>query len=191
MIQTNPAQLAAGVAAPLFSAEDIFGSVIDLQRYQGHPVLLSFFRNAACALCNLQVHQLIEKYPQYHGQGLDIIAVFEAPRENLLLYVGKQDAPFPIIGDPTASLYDLYGVETSAEKANASMQSPLTQGRVQAAAAIGYALTPEEGSNFFRMPADFLIDSQGIIRLAFYSQVIGEHLPFEVIEAFLAEQVQA
>jgi peroxiredoxin Q/BCP len=191
MTHASALRLSAGLNAPTFQADDIFGSRIDLQAYRGQPVLLSFFRNAACAICNLRVHHLIEKYPAYHAAGLDIIAVFESPRENLLQYVGKQDAPFPIIGDPGAELYDLYAVETSEEKANASIQDPATPSRVQEASAAGFELTREEGSNFFRMPAEFLIDVNGVIRQAFYSDIVGDHLPFADIEAFLAASVKS
>jgi hypothetical protein len=52
-------QIQAGAAAPLFQAEDMFGDPIDLRDYADTWLLLSFFRNAACAICNLRVHQLI------------------------------------------------------------------------------------------------------------------------------------
>jgi thioredoxin-dependent peroxiredoxin len=189
MTHASATLLSAGLAAPIFQAEDIFGKQIDLQAYRGRPILLSFFRNAACAICNLQVHKLIQKYPAWQAAGLEIIAVFESPRENMLQYVGKQDAPFPIIGDPQARLYDLYGVETSEEKVKATMAAPNAQNIIQEAAAAGYTLTPEAGSNFHRIPADFLIDAEGIIRQVFYADVIGEHMPFTDIEAFLAQTV--
>ncbi|MEO8610970.1 MAG: peroxiredoxin-like family protein [Chloroflexota bacterium] len=189
MTHASAIRLSAGLNAPTFQAETIFGSPIDLQAYRGHSVLVSFYRNAACAICNLRVHEMIEQYPAFHAAGLEIIAVFESPRENMLQYVGKQDAPFALIADPSAALYDLYGVEVSEEKVNTTMQNPATEGRVQAASAAGFELTREEGSNFFRMPAEFLIDADGIIRQAFYSEVVGEHLPFAVIKAYLAANV--
>ena len=185
MTHASAIRLSAGLNAPAFQTEDIFGTRIDLEAYRGRSVLLSFYRNAACAMCNLQVHKLIEKYPAYHAAGLDMIAIFESPRENLLQYVAKQDAPFPIIGDPGARLYDLYGVEVSEEKVNASMTAPRTETRVKEASAAGFELTREEGSNFYRIPADFLIDPTGVIRQAYYSDIVGEHLPFAEIDNYL------
>ena len=104
MTHTSATRLSAGLAAPIFQAQDIFGNQIDLQTYRGRPVLLSFFRNAACAICNLRVHKLIQKYPAFQSAGVEIIAVFESPRENMLQYVGKPEAPFPLILDPQAHL---------------------------------------------------------------------------------------
>ncbi len=176
-------RLLTGAAAPLFEAQDLWGRPVDLQ---GRLTLLSFFRNGACALCNLQVHRLIERYPDYRRRGLSVVAVFESPRESVVQHVGKQDVPFPIIADPKAQLYDLYGVETSQEKATAPLTAKQSE-EVQEAAAIGYPLTPEEGSNFFRMPADFLIGPDLTLLRVFYSDVVGDHLSFEEIDQVLAQ----
>lgn len=178
-------RISEGTVAPTFRAEDLFGHTIDLEDYVGRPLLLSFFRNAACAICNLRVHRLIQKYPAYQQKGLAIVAVFESPRENMLQYVGKQDAPFPLIANPAADLYDLYGVEVSDAKMQATMAAPNAKTIVQEAADNGFVLTPEAGSNFQRIPADFLIGADGIVQRAFYAELVGEHLPFEEIEAYL------
>jgi len=178
-------QIQSGVPAPMFRVEDIFGEPISLEGYAGKRLLLAFFRNAACAICNLRVHQLILRYPGYQQAGLEVLAVFESPRENILQYVGKQDAPFPIVADPQAQLYDLYGVETSESKVAKTMAMPEAQETIHAAAAQGFVLTPEPGSNFNRMPAEFLIGPDLIVRHAHYATYVMDHLPFEAIEEFL------
>lgn len=178
--------LHVGAAAPMFQTEDIFAAPIQLSMYAGRPLLLSFFRNAACAICNLRVHQLIQQYPVYHKQGLEILAVFESPHSSIRQYVGRQDAPFPIIADPQAQLYTLYGVETSAEKIAQSMEMAQTQQIIQEAAAQGFALTPEAGSNFHRMPADFLIAPDQTLYEAHYAQHVTDHLSLDMVEQFIA-----
>lgn len=179
-------KLQAGDAAPLFEATDIFGERIDLRAYEGKPVLLSFLRNGGCALCNLRIHQLIQRYPELHGRGVEILAVFESPVASIRQHVtSRQDVPFSLIADPTASLYGLYGVEVSEEKTQASkarVDAPEMRQKIQAAAAIGYELAHEEGSNFQRIPADFLIGPDQRIQVVFYAELIGEHLSFAAIE---------
>ncbi len=182
-------KLMVGMPAPTFQTVDLFDQPINLADYQGRWLLLSFYRFSACALCNLRVHQLITQYPEYNPRGLDMLAVFESPKANLLQYVGKQDAPFPIVGDPEARLYDLYGVESSEEKVKATMADGGTMDRVKAAAAAGFALTKEEGSNFNRMPADFLIDPEGTLREVFYSEIVGQHLNLEIVDGYLKSQI--
>ncbi|MDZ4763432.1 MAG: peroxiredoxin-like family protein [Chloroflexota bacterium] len=182
---STPVRLAAGDIAPDFLTVDIFDRPIQFHNAVAHqPILLAFLRNGACALCNLRVSQLIARYPAYRARGIEVIAVFESPVESIRQYVGRQDAPFPIIADPTADLYALYGVEVSEEKVNATLTDAATPARVQAAAAAGFVLTQEEGSNFHRIPADFLIERGGRIHAAFYAERVGEHLSFEDIDAW-------
>ncbi len=172
-----------GIPAPDFHVSDHLGNPIKLQDYAGKWLLLSFLRNGACAMCNLRVHQLILKFPSLQAQHLEIITVFESPSSSINQYVGKQDAPFPIISDPEAKLYALYGVESSEEKVNATMAKPETPAMITQAAESGFALTPEEGSNFYRMPADFLIAPDSSIQIAQYAEFVYDHLEFEKLEA--------
>jgi thioredoxin-dependent peroxiredoxin len=175
----------SGTPAPTFHALDLFGNSVDLAAYQGKPLLLSFFRNAACALCNLRVHALIERYADYHRAGLEIVAIFESPAESMRDYVGKQDAPFPLIADPAAHLYTLYGVESSEAQIATTMAMPATQAVIASAAAQAFQLTEEPGSNFLRMPADFFIGSDGRVLDAHYATYVWDHMPFERIEELL------
>ena len=174
--------LQPGQTAPTFQTQDIFDQPVSLDSHTGKWILFSFFRNGACAICNLRIHQLIQQYPKWQHLGLEVIGVFESPAASVRQYVGRQDAPFPIISDPQAQLYDLYCVETSEAKVSTTMQMPQTEAIIQQAAQHGFALTPEEGSNFNRIPADFLIDPTGTLRIAHYAQHLTDHLPFEVIE---------
>lgn len=181
-------QLQQGMAAPNFQTVDHCGNPISLDNYRGRKVLLAFMRFSACALCNLRVHQFIDRFPDWQRQGLDVIAVFESPEANMRTYVGTQNPPFPLVADPKASLYDLYSVETSEEKLRMTMADANTKKFAEAAAAAGFALTPEEGSNFNRIPAEFLIDERGIIQLAHYSRIVTDHLPLAVIDRYAASK---
>jgi thioredoxin-dependent peroxiredoxin len=153
--------------------------------------LLSFFRNAACALCNLRVHGLIQRYLDYQCAGLELVAVFESAAESMRRYVGKQDAPFPLIADSTARLYALYGVENSAAKIAATLAMPMTRQVIGEAATHGFQLTEEAGSNFERMPADFFIGPDGRVLDAHYAAYGWDHVPFARIEELLAVRVPA
>lgn len=133
-------------------------------------------------MCNLQIHRLIQRFPGYHSRGLEVIAVFESPRESVLTHVSKQNGPFPIVADPGAALYDLYGVETSQEKTLAPVDETWRNGMIHEAETIGYTLTHEDGSNFFRLPADFLIGPDSRIQVAFYSNAVGEHISWQQID---------
>jgi peroxiredoxin Q/BCP len=177
-------QLQPGDTAPLFHTVDHNANPISLERYRGRKVLLAFFRFSACALCNLRVHHFIKRYSQWQLQGLDVIALFESPEENLHTYVGKQNAPFSLVADPRALVYNMYGIEISEEKVQATLSDTNIKNVVAEVEAAGFKLTPEEGSNFHRIPAEFLIDEEGIVQVAHYSLLITDNLPFETIDRF-------
>ncbi|MDF2721035.1 MAG: hypothetical protein K0Q59_710 [Paenibacillus sp.] len=176
--------LQPGMIAPNFTATDIQGNTVTLDSYRGRKVLLCFFRFSACALCNLRVRRLIDRYPQWQRHGMDVIAVFESPLSNMNAYVGAQRPPFPLVADPTASLYDLYGIETSEEKVQATLADPFTKTVIAEAAAAGFALTPEKDSNFHRIPAEFCIDEKGVLQAVRYSQLLTDHLELAAIDRF-------
>lgn len=178
----NP--LSPGTTAPDFTFSGVDGVALRLSDLRGRKVLLAFLRNAACALCNLRVRHFIRHYNQWSEQGLEVVAVFESPNSNMSQYVGRQEAPFPLIADPQADLYNLYGVEVSEEKVQATIADLKTQTFVDEAAAAGFALTPEEGSNMHRIPAEFLINENGIIQVAHYGRLVTDHLPLDVISDF-------
>jgi thioredoxin-dependent peroxiredoxin len=179
-------RLVVGDIAPAFCIKDIDGNTVDLSALRGQPVLLSFFRNSACALCNLRVHEMIGRFDEWTAHGLRILTVFESPAESIREYVGQQRPPFPIIADPGEALYNLYHVEVSEEKLTATMIHIDTPQRIAEASAQGFQLIQQPESNFNRIPADFLIGTDGSIHSTYYAERVGEHLSFAVIDDFLA-----
>jgi len=170
--------------APDFTATTIDGTSFTLSGYRGKKILLSFLRNGSCALCNLRVHQLKQHYAELHKEGLEIICVFESSPDDMQPYVGKQDVPFILLSDKSGHIYDLYGAETSQEKVERIIQSGSAAQHIEEAAAAGFSLTPQEGSNFYRMPADFLIDEDFIVQRAQYSERITDHISIDDLLQF-------
>lgn len=177
-------RLAPGEAATDFTYNGGDGVTLRLSDLRGRKVLLAFFRNAACALCNLRVRQFIRRYSQWQQQGLEVVAVFESPDSTMSQYVGKQETPFLLVPDPQAEIYDQYGVEVSEDKFQATIKDSNTQSFIAEAAAEGFALIHQEGSNMHRIPAEFLIDENGIIQIVHYGRLVTDHLPIEVIDRF-------
>lgn len=182
-------RLQAGEPAPDFTLTTLKGETVTLAELRGAPVWLAFSRFASCPLCNYRVHQMIGEWPaRYAGFNFRLFNIFQSPAAKLDDYVAKQEPPFDLVADaPHMGLYAKYGLE-SAFKAALSMDVMKT---MVAAAKIGLPLVrPFEGPAF-RVPADFLIDSEGILRVAFYGATIAEHIPFEEADAFLAEYALA
>ena len=167
-----------------FVSEDFRGDAVRLKDYRGKRTLLTFFRYAACPFCNLRVHELITHFPELEAKGLSIIAVFESSKKNISEYVGKQDAPFPLVPDPRKKLYTSYGLETSAWGLLKQMAQPGKAYRAMVTEGFTPKLHKIDGA-IHRMPADFLLDESLLIRNAHYGTDIGDHLPVDVIYDFL------
>ena len=173
-------RLLAEDRAPEFAARDFLGSPVELRSLQGRKVMLSFYRYASCPLCNLRMRDLIHGYENWAAQGLRMIAVFQSPASSIERYVGRQDAPFPIIADPAMELYRLYQVE----QRWTAMVTPSVFLNAARAMKVGILPGSVEGPAN-RVPADFLIREDGVIEVAYYGTDVGDHLPLEQLERWL------
>lgn len=170
-------RLKKGQRAVNFKVKDIFGNEISLADYKGKILLLSFYRYASCPLCNLRVNQLIQHEPIFKKSGMEMLAIFQSPQESIIKYVGKQDAPFPIIADPQRELYKLYGVETSIRGTLRALFKP---SKFKEALNKGFKPGKSEGAMTL-IPADFIIDANLNISKVYYGKDIGDHMPIETI----------
>lgn len=180
-------KLSAGDRAPSFSLTDLHGNRVSLEDFRGRKLLLSFYRYASCPFCNLQVHALSKRAPDWQARGLDLVAVFQSPRESILEHAGKEPKPFAILPDPARALYRAYGVEGSwAGFAKAGLQF----GKLAAALKEGFLPGRMEG-DINMVPADFLIDEEGRVALAYYGRDISDHLDLDQVERFLEGSLAA
>jgi len=168
-------RLRAGAIAIPFDALTAQGVPVRLADYDDRFLLLSFLRYASCPMCNLRVHELRSAYPALRSRGVDVAVVFHSPASSILQYVGSQDAPFPLIADPSRQLYAEYGVERSWSRLATSVLRPSFLVATVKASALGYWGGRVDG-DWARMPADFLIGPRGRVLLAKYGAHIGDHL---------------
>lgn len=171
-----------GQLAPSFTAKTWQGETLDLERYRGQKVWLGFYRWASCPLCNLRMSEVIERHREFEAAGIQLIAVFQSPAENIAKYVGKQQPPFPMIADPDLALYATYGVRPSL----AGMFYPRVFMRSVRAVLAGYFSLEMDGPKAM-VPADFLVDPEGLVYKAYYGTAITDHIPFEEVAEFGAD----
>ena len=157
----------------------------DLDRLKGKPFMLSFFRFASCPFCNLRMHELVTRFDEL-PKDFTIVAVFDSPLDNLQRHAGKHQAPFPVLADKDNRYYKLYGIQHSIFGVLKGMFLRMPR-LLHAMFVKGYVPLIIKGS-MTTMPADFLVDEQGIIRVAYYGKDEGDHLPFEQIKAFSLKQ---
>ena len=173
-----------GDRAPSFSAEGLGGEAVSIEAFRGRRLLLSFFRYAACPLCNLRTAFLIDAYPRFRSKGLEIVAIFESPRDRLLETVARQSIPFPVIPDPERRLYRTYGVTPSLL---GTVRGAFRVRALREAFRRGFHIGRADGAAT-QLPAEFLIGPDSVIERAYYGRDIGDHLPIDEIDRWLDGQ---
>jgi len=178
--------LQPGMTAPLFTATDVHGREVRLDRFVGQPILLSFYRSAACQICSLRLWYLRQQLPALSATGLQIIGIFETSLETTLSYARDISQVIPTIADPQQDLFRLY--QARRRSLTGFMRGYF--GRLpRVAEAIRRNLGKISDGNHLQLPADFLLTPDLTIAQAHYGKDIGDHLPFAAIQTF-AEQFQ-
>lgn len=170
-------KLKEGDIAVPFKAEDIKGNQVHLTDYRDKPVLLSFFRDAACPFCNLRVHKLIKDYDRFLENGLEIVVLFSSGRKEMEKYVGKQNAPFVIIPNPEMDIYKAYGVNSSIAGMFKAMSRMNTMKEIFKKGFFSFKSTFDKHT----LPADFLIDENQTIVKTHYGDDFGDHMDLDFI----------
>ena len=157
------------------------GGTFELDSLRGKRFMLSFLRFASCPFCNLRVHELVKRFKEF-GDGFTIVAIFDSPLENLREHAKKHQAPFPVLADEHNVFYEMYGIEHSIAGMLKGMLTRMPS-MLRAMFVKGYLPLVIKGS-MTTMPADFLVDENGVIQTAYYGKDEGDHLPFELVKAF-------
>lgn len=176
-------KLKAPCQATDFHTSDIYGNPFRLSDHSGKRVMLSFFRDAGCPFCNFRIYELTQQYPQWKAQNLDIIAVFSDTDEQVRRFVARHPRPFTMLADPNLELYNQYGIEHSGSallkaflfRFPTFIKGLATGGR------------PSNNPHVKLVPADFLIDEQGLIQRVWYAQNVSDHIPLQEVRAFMKE----
>ncbi len=152
-------------------------TIFNTESLKGKKYLLSFYRFGGCPFCNIRIHNLIKEF----DNTINMVAVFESPIDDLIRHLEKHNATFPILSDEQNIYYKKFGIEHSL--------SGMLKGMIFRFPTLmksmfkGNIPTTIKG-NILKLPADFLIDENGIIHTAYYAKDEGDHLPTEQIKAF-------
>ena len=175
-----PAPDHANSLAPGFSLQNHEGNWVSFSTPTGKKTWVAFFRYPSCPLCNLRIHEMRQRWPKWHEAGLEILAIFQSDLPTMRQYVARQEPEFPLLCDPDEATYGPYGLGA----AWSAMLSPAVMVKMGRAMSLGYKPGKTHGTKN-RIPGDFLIGADGRIADLFHGRDIGEHIPFERVEAFI------
>jgi peroxiredoxin len=173
----NP--LVVGDPAPDFNLSDADGKPHQLGHYLFHgPVFVVFFRGGWCPYCTLTLRALEDIMPDIKRAGGSILAISPQKASRAALVRESNGVSFPILVDCKNKIASIFGVIGQAR--------PITR-RVYAK--LGCNIPEENGDGDWALPraSEFLIDTDGIIRLAHVSPVSYERSePKDVLIALRA-----
>ncbi len=177
-------KIKAGMVAPDFSATDIYNREFRLSDHKGKKIIVSFYRNVSCPFCNRRVHQIMGNNLALQNSGTQLVFLFESSNQKLTQSIFHQGiSPWPLIGDPTLTVYKKYGVESSILKSiNTLFKADIKQARNDVKS---LNLPPNDNETSQNLiPADFLIDENFVVVKAHYGDNIDGHIPLDELKKF-------
>jgi len=188
MSNSDRITLDLNVTAPVFNLKDIYHRKINLQDYKGKKILIAFYRHAGCPFCNLRVHTLKKHFKELKEKNLEMIFFFESKEKVLQASMFHQEvSPIPLIADPEKIWYQTYGIENSTLKSTKSHLTNFIQTAVKAKLNKLPLHMMAGDESFSTIPAEFLLDTNLIIRKIHYSKGLNDRISIEHIFDF-AEQ---
>lgn len=111
---TNPAgALSVGDEAPRVSARDQHGETVELAAvYAKGPTLVYFYPKADTPGCTAQACSLRDAFPDFTGQGMQILGVSADTVEGQKKFAEKYNLPFTLLADADGAVAKAFGVPT-------------------------------------------------------------------------------
>jgi thioredoxin-dependent peroxiredoxin len=128
----------------------------------------------------LYLFQVLRSYQRFRDCGTELIAVFESDSAHFPSQIGGVDVTkLPLIPNSRKDLYRLYRLES---RLSAALDPRVALLWCQAIVS-GFRQSWPDG-DIGQIPAHFLIDEDGFLAKVFYGKTIGDHIPWEEVEAF-------
>lgn len=137
---------------------------------------LQFRRFAGCPICNLHVQSFARSHPRIEEAGVRTIALFHSTEAQMRPHQGA--LPFPTVADPERRWYRHFGVEQSL----LAVMHP--KAMWTALRGLGASSNPLVGASEPNgLPADFLLNAQGVVVQAHYGKHADDQWSVDVLLA--------
>jgi len=159
---------------PDFALPDTHGHVLALKTLLDRgPVVISFYRGGWCPFCNLELRGLQRVLPQIVQLGASLVAISPQLPDNSLSTEEKNQLTFPVLSDVGNIVAKCFGIvftlPTALVDANKEMGRDLAE------------INGEAGAAQLPMPATFVLDKSGVIRLAVVEEDWSKRLDPDIV----------
>ena len=166
--------LKAGDRMPDFTLNDAHGEPVRLKDLlELGPVIISFYRGGWCPYCNIELRGLERALPQIKKLGASLVAISPELPDRSLSTEEKNQLTFRVLSDTGNKVARSFGVAFR-----------LPDDLLAVYKGFHHALDEingTEGAEELPMPATFVVDHTGIVRLAFVVEDYYQRLDPDVI----------
>jgi peroxiredoxin len=163
-----------------FILGDAHGEPVRLQQLlEAGPVVVAFYRGGWCPYCNIGLRGLQRALPEIKALGASMIAISPQLPDNSLSTEEKNSLTFPVLSDIGNVIARRFGIAFR-----------LPDELLKAYEGFNHGLEKKngkEGALELPMPATFVLDKEGTIRLAFVDEDYTKRLDPEIILATLRQ----
>lgn len=146
------------------------------------PVVLAFYRGGWCPYCNIELRGLQKVLPRIRALGASLVAISPQLPDNSLSTEEKNGLQFPVLSDVgnkvARRLRITFTLPDDLLETYEAFQHGLRE------------INGQEGATELPMPATFVLDRDGVIRLAFVEEDYTQRLDPELIIEELQQLAQ-
>lgn len=167
--------------APLLTLDDHTGRPTELaDLWRDRPLVLLFIRHFGCPFCREHLADVRDRYREFVDAGGEVAAVTMGTPERAAAFREQHRLPFTCFADRQQRAYAAFGVP----RGNWSQVAGpgVWAAGIKAIARAGFG---KPVGDIQQLHAEFVIDMDGIVRMAFLPKHSAEHAPMEDILALL------
>lgn len=171
--------LKSGDRAPDFRLPDVRGGYVQLaELLPKGPVVVSLYRGGWCPYCNLELRRLQLALPEIRQLGAELVAISSQTPDESLSTADKNGLEFAVLSDVGSLTAKAYGIAFDLADELRPIYTRL-----------GHVLPDKNGDDSWVLPipATYVIDTDGIVALAFVDvDYRNRPEPAEVVAALQA-----
>ncbi len=188
----NHLPLQVGDPAPNVVLQDLSGNKVHLSdSWQAGPAVLVFLRHFGCSCAVDRADRLREEYADYVELGATVQTIGQGEPERSTLFAQQRSLPGPLLCDPARRAYEAYDLlEARPSQVAYGLANEFLRCDYEVAVELQQARhgTPKAPVDSpWQLPGEFVIDNEGIVRLAYRSQYCADFADPEVLNAAIRE----
>lgn len=157
-----------------FILPDAHGAPVRLQSLlETGPVVISFYRGGWCPYCNIELRGLQRALPEIKALGASLVAISPQLPDNSLSTEEKNHLTFPVLSDVGNVIARRFGIVFKLPDDLLGTYKAFNHGLSD--------VNGEEGATELPIPATYVLDRSGIIRLAFIEEDYTKRLDPQII----------